>query len=95
MFKVILKIANMNSYRPKYNKNCPYPFNATILHLRKKSKPLLKHPFHNRLESTENAFNRKQSKNNAEETETHMFFSMCIFSHTTVILQCPLLGLVR
>lgn len=34
--------------------------------------------FINRLESTENAFNRNQSKNNAEKTETHMFLSMSI-----------------
>lgn len=76
MFKaVILRTEWMaTGQSTKYNKNCSYPFNTTILCLKKKTKPLLiKWPFHNRLESTENAFNRNQSKNNAEETETHMF----------------------
>lgn len=45
---------------------------------RKQNLCLLKCPLQNRLESTENAFNRNQSKNNAEETETHMFLSVSI-----------------
>lgn len=45
---------------------------------RKQNLCLLKCLFHNRLKSTENAFNRNQSKNSTEETETHMFLSVSI-----------------
>lgn len=68
---------------------------------RKQNLCLLQFPFHNSLESTENAFNRNQSKNNAEETETHMVLSTSISEkghfqpqHCHFALH-TLLGLVR